>query len=236
MVAEATPGPPLARGGVAGRRAWTPAEDDVLRATYKRGYRRVQAALPDRARASIFRRMNKLGLYTHRHWTPEETERLRGMWESGDLRLSAMARELGRTPKATYDRAQQLGLSLGLPPGHEYLSDAARRSGYSSTSTLRRILKWARVQIHIALSRPTKKPRRAHYVLPEDVDDAIARWHQTEPLERAAERVGVCGATLRKALLAAGVKEPKRERKQTWRVHSDDVARAMAARAERKIA
>jgi hypothetical protein len=218
----------ILQGATTGFEPWTEREDQVLHKVYEsKGYKRACRALPHRTAGAVFHRAQRLGLKARRRWTSADDAQLRDLWESG-IRLAAIAERLERTPITTYWRAQQLGLELGCPPGYEYLSHAAARTGYTATQ-LRPILRWAGVTIQVAHARPTKARHRRHVVEPEAVDDAIAAWHRTEPLESAARRLGVCGATLRRWLRAIGVVDEGRDRKCHWRVRTEDVERAAAA-------
>jgi hypothetical protein len=219
----------ILQGAATGFQPWTEREDQALRDVYEsQGYKSACAALPHRTTGAVFHRAQRLGLKARRRWTRADDAQLSDLWESG-LRLAAIAAQLDRTPITTYWRAQKLGLALGCPPGFEYLSHAAERTGYD-TSQLRPILRWAGVTIQVALARPTKAKRRMHIVDPESVDEAVAAWHQTEPLEAAARRLGMCAETLRRRLRAIGVTDEGRPKKHHWRVRFEDVERAVAAR------
>lgn len=206
---------------------WTAEEDAVLREVYEReGHKRVSERLPQRSLSSIFHRANRLGLKARRRWSKADDNQLRDLWDSG-VCIHTIAKTLGRTQRTTYWRAQQLGLRLGCPDSFEYLTVAAERTGYCTTQ-LRPILRWAGVNLKVALARPTKARRRFHIVDPFDVDDALERWHGTEPLETAARRLGVRGHVLRRWLRAVGVEEPKdRPFRAHWRVRTADVERAV---------
>jgi transposase-like protein len=56
-----------------------------------------------------------------------------------------------------------------------------------------------------------------------DVDDAVERWHQTETVESAARRLGLCGETLRRRLKSAGHGAARKSNKQHIRVTVDDL-------------
>lgn len=220
----------MSRGGIKGATAafaaWTPVEDATLRAAYVRGgYKAALLALPSRSKASVLHRANRLGVQVRRRWTKADDAALGALWELG-LPLATIARELKRSPCTTYWRAQKLGLSLGCPPGFEYLSAAAERTGYCTTQ-LRPILAWAGVKLRTSLGRPTGAHRRFHIVDPVEVDDALERWHATEPVQAAARRVGVSGDVLRRRLAMAGVQDRRTKKKQHWRVRADEVACAI---------
>ena len=206
--------------------SWTVAEDAILRTVYPRdGIDGAKLALPARTESALFHRARRLGLQRRRRWTPSDDTHLRDLWSQG-LRLSAIAKHLGRTKATTYWRAQKIGLPLGCPEDFEYLSAAAKRTGYC-TSQLWRILGWAGVTVHAAVARPVKSRsgRRMHVVDPLDVDDAIASWLKTETANSAAKRLGISGDRLRARLRQVGVVTGKH---QHARVTEEQVARANA--------
>jgi AraC-like DNA-binding protein len=210
---------------------WTPAEDRALRRAYSEGgLVAARAALPRRSDDAIFRRAQRLGVTRRRRWTAEDDRRLRVLW-SGEWTLRSIAAQLHRTELTTYWRAQKLGLSLGCPPGWERISHAAARCGYG-TGQLRAILRWAEVDIQRAITRPTKRRGKktsgglSRIVWPADVDLAVERWHETEPLEAAARRVGMCAGTLARRLAAIGVHKPAAG-KARWRVSEEAVRAAL---------
>lgn len=212
---------------------WTEAEDETLRAIYGKvpnGYKRACEALPGRSPAAVFHRANRLGLTARRRWTKSDDAQLRDLWESG-LGVSWIAKRLDRTPLSTFWRAQTIGLPLGCPDGWEYLSHAAKRTGYG-TGQLRAILGWAEVEIKRGLSRPFRRQaaRRSSIVVPEDVDDAITRWHDTEPAEAIARRIGLSGETLRRWARAAGIDKREPGSKKHLRLTAAEVD-ALTARA-----
>jgi|HubBroStandDraft_1064217.scaffolds.fasta_scaffold327182_2 hypothetical protein len=165
-------------------RAWSLAEDALLRRDYCRLGASTVAVKLGRTFSSVAKRAARLGVQSHRRWTAKDDALLRAHWEGGST-LEWIAGKLRRSKATTYWRAQHLGLPLGVPPGYEYLSAAAKRTGYSA-GQLRRILAWAAVPVSRTLSRPTKAPRRFHCVDPFEVDEALAKWHATETIEGAA--------------------------------------------------
>lgn len=192
---------------------WTSEEDALLRAAYAGGRASdALATLPHRSWASLTKRAHRLKLATRPRWTTEEDERLSWMWGSGKS-LEVIARTVGRTQAACYERARNLGMPVGCPQGCEYLATAALRTGYA-VSQLRQIMRAAGLPMHRALSAPVNLSRKRswspRYVDPQDVDDAVAQWQQTEPVETAARRLGLCGATLRHRLRVMGVASPGR--------------------------
>jgi hypothetical protein len=168
-----------------------------------------------------------------RRWTGRDLDMLRNNW--GDVTPRELARLLGRSEFAVFLRAVKLGLRAGCPPGFEYLTEAARRTGYDDTSPLRSVLRWAGVKIRRSFARPNAKAhnRPRHIVDSYDVDVAIARWHTTETTTAAARRYDTDCMTLRRLLrraVAAGVEMPREPKgyNQHWRVPSDIIDRVVA--------
>ena len=210
-------------------RPWTPAEDEVMRAGIATREAKDIAVELGRTTQSVFRRMQRLGIQKRRRWTSADDDRLRILW--GTRSLNATARQLGRTPDTTYWRAQQLGLGLGCPQGFEYVSTAAERCGYD-TGQLRRILHWAGVRISRSVARVRADRihvQHTHYVDPQDVDDAVARWHATETVEAAARRLGMEPSGILRRLVVSGLEFPPRPEgiRPHWRIPSATIDEAM---------
>jgi hypothetical protein len=213
---------------------WSWAEDEVLRECYLRfGAKRCQVALPGRSLSAIMKRANAIGLLSKRHWSEDDDERLRKLW--GAFSLDNIAKRLGRTLNTTYWRAQKLGLQLGVPQGYESLNAAVERTGYVQKQ-LRAIAEWAGVDIRRTLSRPMKSRSKAGrfsyhfcFVDPFDIDEAIAKWLKTEPVETIARRHGIAGETLHRWLVDAGLTPPS-EPKRRWRVDTETADRIVAER------
>jgi hypothetical protein len=183
---------------------WAPIEDSILRAVYASGgIKDAVVALPERTEAAIYHRAKRLGVQRRRRWTRSDDANLRDLWEQG-LRLSAIAKHLGRTKATTYVRAQKIGLRLGCPDGFEHLTTAAKRTGFAP-KTLRLIMRWAGKTVRATVSRPVKATWRRQIVDPLDVDEAVAAWLTTEPVEAAAKRLGICGQSLRDRLERLGI-------------------------------
>lgn len=217
------------RGVVEGTLPWTDAEGAVLAEAYARGgIAEARRALPSRSSSAIYHMAKRLGVKRRVRWTPKDQAKLRTLW--GSVPIDDICKELGRTRCAVCWYAHNvLGLKTGNPPPWEYLSHAARRTGYQ-TSQLRRILRWAHVEIRAAYVYRASSWQR-HIVDPVEVDDAIADWHKTETLENAARRTGMCSETLRRRLVARGVVLIKatRKKKSHFRVPSAEVDAAMEA-------
>ncbi len=226
-------------GAIAGLRLFTRAEDRALRRAYAAGgIAAALAACPSRSRSSILHRAQRLGVRRRRRWTWRDDDRLRDLW--GEHTVAQIARALERTELTVYWRAQTLGLGLGCPQGFEYLSHAAARTGYA-TGQLRRILRWAGVGVRPACTRLGPRRRPTHIVDPDDVDDAVARWHATETIEAAARRHDLSAEAMIACLEAAGVQirvvRPEHRLRPGGRLHrrvtTADVDGAVAARATR---
>jgi hypothetical protein len=223
---------------------WTADEEAILRARYVADGPKVCAEALGRSWLSVTRRAQRLRLVRVRRWSEHDDAHLMVLW--GVRAIAKVAKLLGRTPDAVYERARQLGLGLGCPRGAEYLTTAARRTGYAVT-TLRMILRWGGVRIERATTRPSatrrgkaaRKAHLTHVVEPCDVDDAVARWCATEALEMAAESRSIGSATLARLLREATARgdaripaKPRGFRKH-WRIPSllvDELVTAYARR------
>lgn len=161
-----------------------------------------------------------------RRWTPLEENRLRLFW--GARSVPDIAETLGRSAFAVYQRAELLGLGLGCPRGYEYLTAAARRTGFE-VARLRLILGEAGFKIRGAMVRGGATVR--YYVDPEKVDAAVASWLATETLAGAARRLGMWPDTLERRLLASGVPlPPKPPGKRHWRIPSEAIEQALSGK------
>ncbi len=210
-------------------RPWTPAEDATLRAEYTRGRVAPISVRLGRTPSSVHHRAHRLGLIAARRWTLADLRLLRNLW--GEVDLPTLAKRLGRSVATTYWKAQQLDL-LGCPRGREYLTDAATRTGFS-TSTLRRILAWHGVKLRRAMSRvlQPKTKRRMHAVDPFDVNEAVAAWLATETPTAAARRLGVTGETVAARVARLVDAPPRPKRRRHWRIPSEVIDRALGVAA-----
>lgn len=213
-------------------RAWTKRDDVIVRARYLLDGPSEIAKRLDRSWFSIAYRARKLGIaIRRRRWTTEERAFLRQLWGTHTLR--SLAKKMGRTVDGIYEQGRFMGLPMGCRPGHEYLTAAARRTGYHVAS-LRRILRWARVSIVLTMARPSKSHARHHCVWPIDVDDAVGRWCAAETPGVAARRLGLVPGAVRKALAKSTLKLPPRpKRYRQWQVPSELIDQALADRSER---
>lgn len=219
---------------IAAERPWTPDEDDRLRADYLRIGAAPLARALGRTIGAVYHEANRLGLIRYRPWTDADDTKLRRLWET-TATLRSIARAVGRTTATTYWRAQKIGLPLGVPDGYVYVYQAAVKAGYA-VATLWRILAWAGVAIFPARSRPSKRRgvvvgrrRHFHYVDPFDVEEAVERWCRTESVHQAARTRGLSGETLKRWLVAAGHRPP-RKWKAHWRIESQEIDRVVTGR------
>jgi hypothetical protein len=217
-------------GALSGFRPWTPDEDAAVRARYARGKVASLAAELDRSKLSVRKRAARLGLNVARRWTANDDQELRSLW--GESSVKRIAKALNRTPLTTYWRARRLGLPCGDAQGFEYLSHAAKRTGFA-TATLRKILRDAGVGLRLSASRPSKRKRHYHIVDPDDVDRAVALWNDGEIVNCAAEARGLTGETLTRWLneaRGAGFDVPlePEEKKAVWRVSTETVDAVVA--------
>lgn len=155
-------------------------------------------------------------------WTKKEDDLLAMHW--GYMPMRELAELVGRTQLAVYQRCRQLGVGGGCPNGFEYVSAAARRTGFD-LKTLRRVLRLGHVEIRRGGAKTdeyTLRPRS--FVESFEVDEAVKAWCQTEHIATAAARHGLSRLTLKSWLLEAkrkGVKMPaKPARAQHWRIPS----------------
>lgn len=155
----------------------------------------------------------------YRRWSAADLRRLRDLW--GSHSLTEIARVLGRSERTIYWYAgNKLGLDRGVPQGCEYLTAAAKRTGYS-TAQIRVICRAEGVKLRATLSRPTESRtgRRFHYVDSFDLDEAVTAWLTRSTVHEIAIANGTTGDTLRTWLTAAGFKPPRRGK---WRISIAD--------------
>lgn len=151
-----------------------------------------------------------------RRWSASEDEKLRVSW--GEVTVPDLAGMLRRTEWAVYRRARDLGISVGCPRGYEWLTAAARRTGYD-VATLRSVLDDAGVAMRPALHRLDYTPRSGRvYVDPFDVDAAVAARNLTETLSSAATRRGIEHRRLIRALAGVDGVPRKPRRGRAWRI------------------
>jgi hypothetical protein len=207
--------------------AWSPAEDAILRENYQKLGAEKTAAILGRSVCSTHHRSQRLKVFTHARWTKADDRKMSMLW--GEIGVAAVAKAMNRTEDSVYFHAKKIGLSRGLQPGMEYLRNAATRTGYSPQA-LARILEWAGVHPQRTMSRITKGAAyRWRMVDPEEVDDAISRWMESEVLNDAARRRGIEGGTLIRLLKASGLELPPRPgNRGWWRIPTATIDKAIA--------
>lgn len=152
----------------------------------------------------------------YQRWTPQDDRTLRFEW--GSLGLTALSKTLGRTPIATYYRARHLGLKAGCPDHGEYISHAAKRTGFS-VSQLRGILHSQGMRPRPAMAAPHRRGAwNMQWVDPLDVDDAVAAFMAMETPQAAARRCGVSPELIVDLMSQASVAPAKRS-KRGGRLH-----------------
>lgn len=212
-------------------RAWTAAEEDVLRERYgTSGAARAIAAEIGRSTYAVWHRAKHLGVQERRPWTIGDDEKLRALWELHPTR--GIARRLKRTTRAVYARACEIGIVRETGRLYESATAAAKRTGFDRQHLVE-ILKRAGVA-HVAVSRhPAGYKKRPYYRLdPFEVDEAIATWTARENVSGAARRRGTSQMVLVRALKAIGVTRPADLPKhKRWRLDDETIDRALRARA-----
>ncbi len=162
-------------------------------------------------------------------WTAHDDDRLRMAW--GIQSVTKLAADLDRTRRAVCNRAEKIGLGLGVPQGFESIYEAALRCGYDRKQ-IRRILTWAHVCVRPAPSRSGRT--RVRIVEPGDVDAAVGKWCAAETLEDAARRAGVSPTAMRDALSLEAtrgtIELDRRGPKRWWRLDPSVVDKVIALR------
>ena len=185
---------------------WTEEEKETLRVAFKNGggIKAGAKALPHRSRGSVARMSYILRLtWRRRHWTEAEQVSLRNMW--GFSTMDEICRALNRPAISVYTRAKTLGLKTHAPEGWELISEASRRAGYDNV-TMRRILRWAGVEMPRAYTETRSRKKQHRIVDPGDVDEAVAAYVRTETVHAAAKRHGMGPRRLAPILARWGVK------------------------------
>lgn len=176
----------------------------------------------------VIRRAKALKLRQNQPWTEADDNRLRYVW--GAQSVEAIAKLLGRTPKATYQRAKVLGLGLGCPHGYVYLGHLADEVGFSRETT-RAILRWAGVKLRQGPKNPSSTvrgkgpgPRYVTWIVDRSAGvEAVERFLEHETLNAAAERCGLSAETLARWLVEDGRSGTKPKGKRRWYVSREVV-------------
>ena len=230
---------------------WTPRQVAILRSRYGKVDTHTVARLTKHTVKAVLCKAHRLGVSKGRLWTDADDKTLTMLWD--DISIRGLATKFSRSTYAVYQRAKKLGLSLGAPSGWEFLSAAKVRTGFH-LGTLRMIIAWAVANgvidqrdqaIRDAMQVPKPKdywrkgPRfRRQIVDALLLDEAIAAWMDSETLEAASRRFGVCGDTVRRTLRDFGVELPKASGRSRphLRLPSKTIDAAMKARAAREAA
>lgn len=217
-------------------RPWTPAEDAILRARYKRlrrtSTRKAEAAallraLPGRTRDAIANRAQKLGVTWRHAWTPAEDRTLRDLWPDTGART---IRQTLRGRSWTAIRARAFALGLGARwQGYVSIDAAATRLGYHS-SLLHKILERYGVRVVLRGGKTERASRFANrVVLLDDAREAVEKWERTETPQESARRYGVSGSQMRRWLRDAGLlPQSVAGSRAEQRLDVDEIARALA--------
>lgn len=229
----AAPAPPQVAPPKRRREPWTPHEEEfALGYVSVRGYTWVAKQL-GRSLSAVHHHLQyemakrDVVIVRLRLWSDREIRRLRHLWDE-PCTLTAIAKELRRTEMAVYRKALELRLTSNAPDGYEYIKPAAAKCGYHPTSFLK-IMRWAKVKVYVARTPPGPRERSQvrEMVDLDAAEQACWRWGQTEPVNVAAERIGVYRDGLVKALMLIGKLPPGKGR--VWRVSQAEVAEAMKA-------
>jgi len=205
---------------------WTADEVAVLRARYESEGPVPIADDIGRTWRAVHRKARRLGLYRNRPWATADENLLRNIW--GEVSLEEAAARLGRSQEALIVRAEILGIGGACPRGREYLSVAAKRTGYA-VCQLREILKAAGVAITPALASPRSTRKNFYFVVdPFDVDEAVKKWLSSETLATAARKRGVHTRYLSRRLRRLDGVPKKPSRGKHWRIPTAVIDRALA--------
>jgi transposase len=209
-------------GELMASKPWTDEEDALIRDIYPTDATACAARLFPRTSGAVAIRAFRLGVRNRPTWTAADDVEIWNNW--GVLSSEQIAEKLcGRTAGAVRARAKKLGLRTGCPNGYEYITRAAKRTGYELNS-LRSILRYAGVRI--GRSEASLVESR-YFVDPFAVDEAIAKWHATETIFAAARRIGMTSNALYDWVQKAaesGVTLPRKpRRKRHWRIPSETI-------------
>lgn len=212
-------------GSVANSTRWTRDEDSILLSMYAGHTISEIAQRIGRSPASTFAHSRRIGLLKRPPWTTQDDARLELAWGAP---VSTIARELCRSESAVYHRAGFLGFA-GIPKDGESITDASKRCGFTR-SQLRRVLRWAGVDVHPVVPTGTRKRARRFWVDKVECDEAVARWVDSETPNAAAMRLGVSYPRLVRRLKSCGLNLPEKPtRKRSWRIPSALIDQAIAA-------
>lgn len=209
------------------RTPWTAKDDVILREMYVRDGAKATAAALGRPIHCVHIHARRTGVKARPQWSAKDREALRMGW--GEVSIAELAAKLGRSRRSTFDRGVRMGLKAGCPAHREYVQAAADRTGFHLT-TMRRILKWARIVPVPAPTYPAKRPTIRTTVDPYAVDEAVKAWLQTETLAAAGRARDI---SPHRIWIALGrlPKPPKRRRhRRHWRLSPEVIDAALAER------
>lgn len=164
----------------------------------------------------------------NRRWTAEELNQLTWSWAEQDVRT--IARRVGRSTNACYDKARELGLG---DCGGLSKQEASERSGLDE-HTLLRALEFAGVRPRRSRVSRGEGLGRRWAIDVEDLDRAVAAWVASAPVATHAAALGMDHKCLRRWLVAAGHQPPTGNRKE-WRVSDAVVAQVVASNRARQV-
>jgi L-rhamnose mutarotase len=182
---------------VGDNRPWSPEEDRII----VENYASMKAAdlakmLPGRTISAICARACRAGLAKRRGWTEMEIRNLQARWGAP---LTYIAMEMGRSKPSVAKQIQKLQLRGGAEIGRETIKHAAVRAGVAP-ATMAKILKQYGVKTYRSIYFKARAQYHHRYVEIYDVDDAMAKWGNTETVRAAATRLGMCDKALAKRL------------------------------------
>lgn len=216
-------------GVTAGTRPWSAADDEVIRARYRKGAAAGIAADLGRTTSAVRERARKMRALAERRWTAAEETILRDQW--GELSLRQFAHRFNRTTKGIYQHARLLGIVNAERARSESVTEAAARTGFGRRK-LMEILRAHRVANPVTTRFTTKNKARPYYLLdPFDVDEAVAAYLETETIGAAARRHDTNNGLVIRALARVGVKRPaSKAKRRHWRLDSATIDEALSAR------
>jgi hypothetical protein len=214
-----------------GNRKWTADELEILRTRYNEdGPEAVAKAVGRTAKAVKYKaykekiiEIKRRYVRSYKLWTEEEENRLR--WDWGTIPLSKIARSMNRTERSVYDRAKQLGLKMGCPPGWVRISHAAEKIGIDKKSLIR-LLKEENVPIKKSWSFPIKNKKYSFLVV--EFDLAVEAWERRSSKYQLSVMAKICGVSrtqLKMLMIASGAKPPAKN--VPWWVSPDDAFRVV---------
>ena len=153
------------------------------------------------------------------HWTQEEDAVLRREW--GEVGQRSLKKKLrGRSWRAIYRRACNLGLPQGLPQGSVALSRAAEILGLCGPQSVEALARRQGVPVRLHPHPHAPEGTRRHPWRCVDLDDITAAMEreatQVEVVAAAARCRGLYAATLRRWLMDAG-ELPRESNGGRWR-------------------